>query len=257
MPLKNRHFYEFGPYRIDAVERRLLRGDEPIPLTPKAYDTLLALVENAGHGLKKDELMRRVWPDTFVEESGLIRNISVLRKVLEDEDGRYIETLPKHGYRFAAPAKELRYPAETMLVDEHATTTRVVIEETESTSWRLPSIRVLAAVALVLLLAPAAAYLMLRRGGSPAIKSFAVLPLKDLAGGVDHKPLELGIADSIIGRVSEISGLTVRPTGAVRKYMESGTDPLQAGRELQVDAVPDGNPPAAGDRIRVSVNLIE
>ena len=88
MPLDTSHFYEFAPYRIDAVERRLLRGDQPIPLTPKAYDTLLALVENAGHSLKKDELMQRVWPDTFVEESSLTRNISVLRKVLGDEDGR-------------------------------------------------------------------------------------------------------------------------------------------------------------------------
>jgi DNA-binding winged helix-turn-helix (wHTH) protein len=95
MPLEGSHFYGFGPYRIDTVERRLLRGDEPVPLTPKAYETLLALVENAGHGLEKDELMRRVWPDTFVEESSLARNISVLRKVLGDEDDRYIETLPK------------------------------------------------------------------------------------------------------------------------------------------------------------------
>src|SRR3989454_5553327 len=155
MPLENRHFYEFGPYHIDTVERRLLRGDEPIPLTPKAYDTLLVLVENAGHGLKKDELMRRVWPDTFVEESSLTRNISVLRKVLGDEDGRYIETLPKHGYRFAAPVTELRLPAESVVVDEHAMT-RVVIEETESTSWRLPSIRV-AAVVLLLIVAGALA----------------------------------------------------------------------------------------------------
>src|SRR5258708_29768980 len=137
MPLENSHFYEFGPYHIDIVERRLLRGDEPIPLTPKAYDTLLALVENAGHGLKKDDLMQRVWPDTFVEESSLVRNISVLRKVLEDEDGRYIETLPKHGYRFVAPVKESRLSAETMLVEEH-TRARVVIEETESANWRLP-----------------------------------------------------------------------------------------------------------------------
>jgi len=84
-----------------------------------------------------------------------------------------------------------------------------------------------------------------------------VLPLKDLAGGGDRKHLELGIADSIIGRVSGISGLTVRPTGAVRKYVESSTDPLRAGRELKVDAVLDGSLQVAGNRIRVSLNLIE
>jgi len=257
MPLENRHFYKFGPYRIDTVERRLLRGDEPLPLTPKAYDTLLALVENAGHGLEKDELMRRVWPDTFVEESSLARNISVLRKVLGDDDGRYIETLPKRGYRFAAPVEELRLPAECVVVGEYATKTRVVIEETESTNWHLPSIRVTAFILLLVMVAGGLAYVSMRRGSSPAIRSLAVLPLKDLAGGVDRRHLELGIADSIIGRVSEISGLTVRPTGSVRKYVESSTDPLRAGRDLQVDAVLDGNLQVAGDRIRVSLNLIE
>src|SRR5258707_2359962 len=238
MKVENSHFYEFGPYRIDTVERRLLRGDEPIPLTPKAYDTLLVLVENAGHGLKKDDLMRRVWPDTFVEESSLTRNISVLRKVLGDEDDRYIETLPKHGYRFAVPIKELRLPAETVVVDER-TMTRVVIEETESANWRMPSIR-MAAVLLLVIVALALAYVTTRRSSLPAIQSLAVLPPKDLAGGADRRYLELGIADSIIGRMSEISGLTVRPTGAVRKYAESSADPLRAGRELKVDAVLDG-----------------
>ena len=181
MPLENSHFYEFGPYQIDTAERRLLRGDELIPLTPKAYETLLALVENAGHGLKKDELMRRVWPDTFVEESSLTRNISVLRKALGDEEGRYIETLPKYGYRFAAPIKESRLPAETVVVDER-TMTCVVIEETESANWRMPSIRVVAVLVFVMV-AAALAYVTMRRRPSSAIQSLAVLPLKDLAGG--------------------------------------------------------------------------
>src|SRR5713101_6676531 len=119
MPLEPRRLYEFGPYRLDPVERELVRGDERVPLTPKAFDTLLALLENAGRALEKDELLRRVWPDTFVEEVSLARNISVLRKVLGDEDGRYVETLPKHGYRFAAPVKELRLPEETVVIDEH------------------------------------------------------------------------------------------------------------------------------------------
>src|SRR5207302_10872938 len=139
---------------------------------------------------------------------------------------RYIETLPKRGYRFAAPVEELRRPAETMVV-EHATTTRVVIEETESTGWRLPSMRVTAVILLPAIVAATLAYVVARRNLSPPIRSLAVLPLKDLAGGVDRRYLELGIADSIIGKVSAISGLTVRPTGAVRGYVELGTDPLR------------------------------
>src|SRR5438270_874065 len=84
MPLERR-IYEFGPYRLDTFERGLLPGDERIPLTPKAFETLLALLENAGRALQKGELLRRVWPDTIVEEVGLARNISVLRKLLGDD----------------------------------------------------------------------------------------------------------------------------------------------------------------------------
>src|SRR5215469_7274371 len=94
------HCYEFGPFRLDAAERLLLRDGESVPLTPKAFDLLLALVEGQGHLLGKEELLKRVWPDTFVEEANLASNISQLRKVLGDgENGeRYIETTPKRGY---------------------------------------------------------------------------------------------------------------------------------------------------------------
>src|SRR5712692_4954101 len=102
------HLYEFGPFRIDAVERLLFRGSEMIPLTPKATDTLLALASSNGRVLEKDELIKMVWPDSFVEEGGLTQNISLLRKVLGATNGefQYIETIPKRGYRFVVPAKE-------------------------------------------------------------------------------------------------------------------------------------------------------
>ena len=75
-----KHLYEFGPFRLDAKERLLLRDDEIVPLTPKAFDLLLVLVEKSGHLLKKDELMQRLWPDSFVEEGSLAQNVSLLRK---------------------------------------------------------------------------------------------------------------------------------------------------------------------------------
>src|SRR5258708_7444251 len=117
MSLEENHFYEFGPFRIDSVERRLMRGEEPVPLTPKAYETLLLLVENAGRGLEKDELLRHVWPDTFVEEGSLTRAIYVLRKALGDGDGIYIETLPKRGYRFVAPVRQFPLAAASLVVE--------------------------------------------------------------------------------------------------------------------------------------------
>src|ERR1051326_7475778 len=104
------HIYEFGRFRLDAAERLLLRGDEPVPLTPKVFGILLALVEQSGHIVEKDELMRQVWPDSFVEEGNLTQNVSLLRKALgETSDGKpYIETVARRGYRFAASVKESR-----------------------------------------------------------------------------------------------------------------------------------------------------
>jgi DNA-binding winged helix-turn-helix (wHTH) protein/Tfp pilus assembly protein PilF len=101
--------YEFGPFRLEAGEHLLLRGGEAIPLQPKAFDLLLILVKHHGHLLRKDELLKAVWPDTVVEEVNLANNISILRKALADgaNGRRFIETVPRRGYRFVAPVREL------------------------------------------------------------------------------------------------------------------------------------------------------
>jgi len=92
---------EFGPFRYDPVQRLLFRGDTAVPLPPKAVDMLHVLVQRRGQVVERAELMRLVWPDCTVEEIGLARNISILRKALGDDAGTYIETVPKRGYRFA------------------------------------------------------------------------------------------------------------------------------------------------------------
>jgi Tol biopolymer transport system component/DNA-binding winged helix-turn-helix (wHTH) protein len=103
-----RHYYEFGPYRLETNERVLLREGQLVPLTPKAFETLLALVESGGHILDKEDLLKKVWPDTFVEEVSLAKKVSILRKVLgEDVDHHYIETIPRRGYRFVADVREI------------------------------------------------------------------------------------------------------------------------------------------------------
>ena len=103
--LEGKHFYEFGPFRLDPAERLLLRNNQAVPLAPKAFDTLLLLIENSGHLLTKNELMKRLWPETFVEEVNLAQNISAIRRALDDKNGgtQYIETVPKGGYRFVGP----------------------------------------------------------------------------------------------------------------------------------------------------------
>jgi Tol biopolymer transport system component/DNA-binding winged helix-turn-helix (wHTH) protein len=102
------HCYEFGPFRLDAGERRLLRAGDAVPLPPKAFDLLLVLVKYHGRLLEKDELLKSVWPDMFVEEANLSYNVSLIRRALGEtgDEQRYIETVPKHGYRFVADVRE-------------------------------------------------------------------------------------------------------------------------------------------------------
>jgi len=103
------HIYEFGPFRLNATERLLFREGRHIPLTPKAFEVLLALVESPGHVIEKNDLIKKVWPDTFVEEVNLAKNVYSLRKILGDDNsnGEYIETIPRRGYRFVARVKEI------------------------------------------------------------------------------------------------------------------------------------------------------
>src|SRR6185503_19891842 len=102
------HYYDFGPFQLNASERLLLRGKDTVPLTPKVFDTLLVLVENNGHVVEKNQLMEQLWPDSFVEESSLTQNISLLRRAISDlgSDENYIETIPKSGYRFVGVVQE-------------------------------------------------------------------------------------------------------------------------------------------------------
>src|SRR6266545_1838476 len=100
--------YAFEAFRLDAAEKLLFHEDQPVPLTPKAVETLLALVERHGRLVTKEDLFRIVWPDTFVEENNLAQNISMLRRVLGEGAGgrQFIETVPKRGYRFVGPVEE-------------------------------------------------------------------------------------------------------------------------------------------------------
>ena len=116
MGMKLKHIYEFGPFRLDAIERVLLREGKPVLVPPKDLETLLVLVESRGHIVEKNELLERVWPGTFVEEGNLAKHISNLRQLLGDglNETTHIETIPRRGYRFVAPVNELEpVPAQT------------------------------------------------------------------------------------------------------------------------------------------------
>jgi len=199
--------YEFGPFRLDISERQLQRNGKEVSLTPKTLDLLLALVQNRGRVVTKSALIGLVWPDTFIEESNLAVQISVLRKILrEHEDGvEYIKTSPKRGYCFVAKAREgMQFE-------------------------------------------PAASQ----------VRSVAILPFEVISSEAGDYYLGLGISDAITTRLNQISQIVVRLTSAVQKRADQPQDPLQAGRDLGVETVLSGRITRSGDRIRVTVQLVD
>ena len=279
------HFYEFGPFRIDVANRLLLRDGAPLPLTPKAVDTLLALVQSGGQVLRKDDLMKLVWPDSIVEEGNLTQNIYLLRKTLgESTSGQnYIETVPRRGYRFIGEVREAADQAGNLILTEH-TKVQVVIEEQEEGEGekerrrererQLPSSSpaaslsnslhrrrsipvVLGAVLIIVILG--LFYLTYSSKPNPVkvrIESIAVLPFKPLSTTSEDANLGVGLADALITQLSNIKQIIVRPTSAVLKYGSSTQDLLAAGHELGVDALLDGKFQRVDARLRVTVQLI-
>ena len=182
-----RHFYEFGPYRIDPNHRQLTRQMKSVPLQPKAFDILLVLVQNSERVVPKDDLMKAVWPDTFVEESNLAQNISVLRKTLGDAVGenRYVVTVPGRGYRFAekvqvvAEDEDVAAEPDELIVESHSRS-RLVVEEravpAQSLPGKRPGPRLGIALAIVLaMLVGAGVYFYLPRGPKLSEKDTIVL----------------------------------------------------------------------------------
>ena len=133
MGSSEKHLYEFGEFRLDTAERLLLRNGEPVSLPPKVFDTLVVLVQHGGHLLAKEQLMKELWPDAFVEDVNLSVNISVLRKTLgEGHRGEsFIETVPKRGYRFTSQVNELESSNDDLIVHNRIRA-RIVTEEVQA-----------------------------------------------------------------------------------------------------------------------------
>jgi len=268
--------YSFGDFRIDAVERVLMRKGELVPLTPKVFDLLLLLVENHGHVVEKERLMKEVWPDAFVEEGNLTQNISVLRKALGNSinGNQYIQTIPRRGYRFVGSVSIADGSNEELVVEE-LSRARIIVDEsdhhTKLPDWpaalpaapknRTRRIVLAAGGGLCLLLLAGLGLNFLRKPPSPApsaqINTIAVLPLKSLGQSGEDQYLQLGIADDLISKLSNMKEIVVRPTGAVRQYSDPQQDPIAAGKALKVDAVVEGNIQQLGDRIRVTARLVQ
>jgi TolB-like protein/Tfp pilus assembly protein PilF len=211
------HRYEFGPFCLIPEERQLLRNNQLVPLTPKIFDLLVVLVENGGHLVEKEQLMKQIWPDSFVEESNLSVNMSVLRRVLGEapDEHQYIETVPRHGYRFVADVKEGWGRAEP---------------SNGESSEEADPVR---------------------------IQSLAVLPLENLSGDASQDYFADGMTEALITDLAKISAVPVMSRSSVMRYKSAHKPLREIGRELKVDAALTGSLMRWGERVRITVQLVE
>jgi TolB-like protein/Tfp pilus assembly protein PilF len=221
MSTRIKRVYEFGAFRMDVAERVMFYDGALVPLTPKAFDILLLLVEKSGHLVERAELMDAVWPDTFVEEANLTQNIFTLRKALGERDGEqlFIETVSKRGYRFIASVKKLEPGAQEVKPALAGEPDALASDET--------------------------------------INSLAILPF--INGDADHNAEYLcdGITESIINSLSQLSHLRVMARSTVFHYKGLDVNPQEAGRRLGVRAVLTGRILSYNERLIIRTELVD
>ena len=252
MPTKR--FYRFGSFRLDPDTRVLLRNGDVVRLPPKAIDTLLVLLQSAGQPVGREALIQAVWPDTFVEENNLAHHVSVLRRTLGNGEGgrAYIETIPKRGYRFVGEVKETMDDAGDVAERAPAEPSRA-LTVSRPTRWKQA-----VAIALPALGALVVVWLLNYRGSSaPLFKSLAVLPFQNLSGDPHQEYVSDGLTEALIGEVAKIGALRVISRTSVMRYKDDRKPLPQIARELNVGAVIEGSIARFGDRIRVSVQLLD
>jgi TolB-like protein/DNA-binding winged helix-turn-helix (wHTH) protein/Flp pilus assembly protein TadD len=250
--------YEFGPFRLDPAERKLQRGNEIVALTPKAFDTLHLLVRNSGHLLEKDEFIRTLWPDSFVEEGSLSNNIFLLRKAL-GEDPAFIETVPRRGYRFIGAVRQFPGPVATHLempLEVHAPG-NVSLPAKVRRSWLSRATLGIAGVAVLASLAVAGLIYNRAGRGGETIDSVAVLPFVNASADPNTEYLSDGITESLINSLSQLPHLKVMSRDASFRYKGKETDAQTVGRDLGVRAVFEGRVTQRGDNLTISTELID
>ena len=257
--------YEFGDFVLNPQERLLLCEGKPVPLTPKAFELILVLVQREGRLVEKDELLRTVWPGVAVEEGNLAVMVSHLRKVLGDDRGThaYIETVPRYGYRFVAPVTrrtEPDPPAAGVESSLEPTPPAATVAPAAVLLPRLPRSAVYA-FAVFVVCAGALAWRLVRQrpaaaANDNAIHSLAILPFQEIGAQDGNNYLGEGTADALITRLGRFGSLIVRPTSAIERYGGANLNPVEIGKQQSVDAVLEGLLQREGDRIRLTVQLV-
>ena len=285
--MSDSELYEFDSYRVDPADHRLLRDGAPVQLEPKVFDTLVTLLRHRGRLVGKQELLQAVWPDTFVEEGNLTRNISILRKALARGDGRpqYIETVPKRGYRFVGDVRAPAGERSELLVESARVSIVVEDEECEpgmetGGSARpgggdapsrsagsqkrpprfgpltRPKLGLLFSLPALLAAVTAALYLRSCGGSGQAVGSLAVLPFANVGADPDAEYLSDGVTDGLINSLSRLPNLKVMSRSAVFRFRGQGVDAKAAGRQLGVQAVLTGTLTRRGSDLVVSAELV-
>jgi TolB-like protein/DNA-binding winged helix-turn-helix (wHTH) protein/Tfp pilus assembly protein PilF len=267
MPSLTKHLYQFGEFSLEAHSRVLRRARATVPLTPKAFDTLLLLVRNTGRIVTKDELMKAVWPDTIVEESNLTQTIFMIRKALgETSDLRYILTVQGQGYRFLFPVRESENEALEMEARVPLPEARSVPEPpSPSNSRRAGGSRmalvVCAAAGLVLIVA--SAIWLWRSRHRPAASAgktmLAVLPFANFTGDPGEDYFSDGLTEEMISQLGDLDPdhLGVIARTSVMHYKHSQESIPQIGRELGVQYVIEGSVRRDSERVRITAQLIQ
>lgn len=246
----------FGPFRLDTA-RRVLQGADgaAIELPPRAFDTLVYLLEHPGRLLGKSELMKAVWPNVVVEENNLNQMISAIRRALGDSSDkpRYIVTVPGRGYQFVEAVEDQPFaePAGAAGADDVGAAIPRVDVDGRRSQWKLAA-ALIATVALVTTVS-----IVMLRHEPPPPHTLAVLPFKPLVAESRDPVIEFGMTDTLITQLSHAGGVAVTPLSSVRRYASVEQDPVAAARELRVQSVLEGHVHREGDRLRVSVRLLD
>lgn len=283
------YYYEFGEYRLDIVNYRLLKKDSPVQLTQKSFEILQTLIENRNRVVKKEELLNHIWDDCYVEDATLTQHIYMLRKSLkENGNGKnLIETVPKLGYRFTAEVREVFTEKGIQTDEDEVEFEQIITAQTfhsepvvqhhtyensagfspkilsEKDSFSKKAILFASVFGVLAFYVGLSVYLSINGSfskqvtNSDQIKSIAVLPFKQISEEKDEK-LGVGMADVLITKLGNGENLRVLPTGSIIRYTDEDLSNLSnIGRELGVNSVLTGTIQREGEEIRVTAHLYD
>jgi TolB-like protein/DNA-binding winged helix-turn-helix (wHTH) protein len=240
-------------------------NEKTVHLEPKMMEVLVCLAEHAGETVLKEKLIQAVWPDTFVTDDVLTRSISELRRVFEDDarEPRFIQTIPKRGYRLLAPVTPLSSSAPTVALHESPAPTQDTAAGVPQREPWLPRAAVIGGLAAFLLALSAVGISfpgvlagLLGRGPTPAIHSLAVLPLQNLSGDPNQDYFADGMTEELITEISRLNALKVISRTSIMRYKKTDKSLPQIAHALNVDAIVEGSVLRSGDRVRVTAQLI-